>query len=237
MTPTPPIPAHLSRNEAQGCAENEPIAQFHLGSHRNLVYLIIDWKAKKAAIVDPQSDLEPIYETLKTHHLTLEKILLTHTHHDHVAGVKPLLIKFPELLVYLHAEDAHRLETVLTTFKNRVHFLKDQDILKVGQTKVQVLHTPGHSAGEVCYYLEDSKPPYLFTGDTLFIRDCGRTDFETGSDEAMFKSLQKIKALSPDSIILPGHHYQKETASTLRAELQTSPPLKCTSVAELKGLP
>lgn len=78
---------------------------------------------------------------------------------------------------------------------------------------------------------------FLLTGDTLFIRDCGRTDFEDGDNEQMFQSLQRIKKLPPATVILPGHHYQPETASVLELELLESAPLKCRSVEELAGLP
>ena len=104
------------------------------------------------------------------------------------------------------------------------------------------IHTPGHSAGELCYRLEatDLKGElrtYLFTGDTLFIRDCGRTDLETGSNAQMFESLQRLKKFPPDTVILPGHHYVRECASTLSREMETSPPLRCASIQELEALP
>jgi glyoxylase-like metal-dependent hydrolase (beta-lactamase superfamily II) len=101
------------------------------------------------------------------------------------------------------------------------------------------MHTPGHSSGEFCYLLPKQTQvdrPYVFTGDTLFIRDCGRTDLESGNDAEMFASLQILKQLDPDTVILVGHHYAKECASTLGEELKVSPPLKCASVSELSNL-
>src|SRR5262249_45381168 len=116
--------------------------------------------------------------------------------------------------------------------------IKNEDLLLLGKTKVKALHTPGHSAGECSYLVtSDGHPPYLLTGDTLFIRDCGRTDLPTDSNEEMFESLQKIRSLPPQTIILPGHHYQKETASTLATELETSPPFQCKNVSDLASLP
>ena len=107
---------------------------------------------------------------------------------------------------------------------------------EVGSIRVRVLHTPGHSAGECCYFFENGGK-YLFTGDTLFIRDYGRTDFADGSNEQMFASLQRIKALPPETVILPGHHYVRECASILSKEIVESPPLRCGSVEELASLP
>lgn len=215
--------------------ENTPVAQFEIGDYKNFVYLILDWNQKAAAIVDPQHDLRLPLSLLKKHEFTLQAVLLTHTHPDHVAGVPELVRDFPHLPIYLHRDDLHRLPNPVTN-QGRLKFLKDSDMIQVGNLNVRVMHTPGHSAGECCFYLE-CEPPHLFTGDTLFIRDCGRTDFETGSNEEMFRSLQRLKKLPPKTVILPGHHYQEEYTSTLEKELRTSPPLQCNSVEELANLP
>ena len=227
------LPEHLSSHEARGLSENEPVAQFELGNFRNFIYLILDWKEKKAAIVDPQSDLDEPLGALKQHGFKLESIFLTHTHHDHIAGVPALVERFKGIPVYVHPTDARRLNKNL---ESSVHALSDGQVVQVGSIPVKVMHTPGHSAGECSYFFERGGK-YLFTGDTLFIRDCGRTDFEDGSNDQMFSSLQRIKALAPETVILPGHHYVKECASILSKEIAESAPLKCRSVAELAVLP
>lgn len=226
------LPTHLSGHEPQGLVRGETVAQYGLGPLRNFVYLVLDWGSKKAAIVDPQSDLTPV-EELEQSGFELVGVLLTHSHHDHVAGLPELVERFPELSIYVHSLDLHRLDP---SFQKSVQTIPDGAIIRVGKLKLQAMHTPGHSAGECCYFLENNRK-YLFTGDTLFIRDCGRTDFADGSNEQMFASLQRIKALPADTIILPGHHYVKECASTLEQELRDSAPLKCQSVAELASLP
>lgn len=208
------LPQHFASTAAQGLIKNEPIAQFELGTMRNFVYLILDWSKMKAAIVDPQKDIETPLRALDQHGFTLAYCLLTHLHHDHVAGVPALQKKFPELPVISNTETQ----------------------VQIGDTKVTAHKTPGHSAEGVCYYI-DKNPGYLLTGDTLFIRDCGRTDLPTGSDEQLFESLQKIKKFAPSTIILPGHHYASECASTLEQELKSSPPLQCKNVFELQNLP
>jgi len=227
------LPEHLAENRATGFRGEEPVAQYELGSYRNFIYLILDWREKKAAIVDPQSDLDKLLGDLKDYGFELTGILLTHTHHDHIAGVPKLLERFPSLPIYVHPVDSHRLERKLS---GSVQPLTDGQEIPVGSLSIQVIHTPGHSAGECCYFFERGRK-YLFTGDTLFIRDCGRTDFEDGSNEQMFDSLQRIKALAPETVILPGHHYAKECATILAQELAESAPLRCGSVAELAALP
>jgi hydroxyacylglutathione hydrolase len=220
------LPRHLSGGTAQGLIKGEPICQFEIGDMKNFVYLILDWAGKKAAIVDPQMDLRLPLDAIGQHEFELCAVLLTHTHHDHVAGVPQLMRDFVGVPVYAHALDAHRLDSEVVA-------VRDGKVLNVGELEVQVLHTPGHSAGEVCYRVGH----YLLTGDTIFIRDCGRTDLHTGSNEEMFASLQRIRQLPPETVILPGHHYQRECASTLERELRESPPFQCRSVQELMSLP
>jgi hydroxyacylglutathione hydrolase len=227
------LPAHLDAREAQGLAQNEPIAQFEIGSMRNFIYLVLDWKTRKAAVVDPQRDLAPWVDALKREGFELEAVLLTHSHHDHVGGVAEIARRWPGVKIHLGAEDAHRLVSASTL---NLRLLEDGASIAVGSLTVEVLHTPGHSAGE-CSYLVNAGRPYLFTGDTVFIRDCGRTDFPDGSNEQMFESLARIKKLAADTVLLVGHHYAPEVATTLARELESSPPMRCRSVQELASLP
>src|SRR5947209_10126913 len=103
------LPDHLNSNSAMGLVAGAPIAQFEIGGYRNFVYLVIDWDSRKAALVDPQRDLAPPLSALRENDLELEAILLTHTHHDHIAGVPELVKRFPTVPVMVHPDDAHRL--------------------------------------------------------------------------------------------------------------------------------
>lgn len=210
---------------------HSPIIQYEIGPMQNLVYLVVDWASKKALWVDPQKDLSEPEADLARHGLSLEGILLTHTHHDHTAGVRPLVEKYPELPIYLHELDAHRLNT--SALDEHLHFLEDGHHLQLGRSFIRAFHTPGHSAGALSYEING----HLLTGDTLFIRDCGRTDLPTGSTKEMFETLQRYKKIDPRTRIFPGHHYREEYWSTLADELRTSPPLQCASAAELEALP
>ncbi|MCM2321889.1 MAG: MBL fold metallo-hydrolase [Oligoflexia bacterium] len=225
------LPAHLSGPAASGLQENEPIAQFELGGLHNFVYLILDWATRRAAIVDPQKDLTDPLAACERHGFTLESILLTHTHHDHTGGVRELLGRFPGLTLTLGEKDLHRLRA-----SGRLRLLQADTALAVGSLSVDAFPTPGHSAGAFCYRV-NAGPGFLLTGDTLFIRDCGRTDLETGSTAEMFRSLQRLRGLAAETVILPGHHYAPECASTLERELRESPPLRCRNEAELAALP
>lgn len=230
------LPIQFAGNSASGLIENEPVAQFEIGHFKNFVYLILDWNSREAAIIDPQTDLSLLLKTLLRHGFILKKILLTHTHWDHIGGVPELLRSFPEIKIFVHPLDAKRLQ-LSPSEHSRIHSLHGGEKISIGSHSIQVLHTPGHSAGECCFFLENTTLPHLFTGDTLFIRDCGRTDLESGSTSEMFTSLQALKKLPPETIILPGHHYAPECASVLKKEIETSPPLQCLSAQELERLP
>jgi hydroxyacylglutathione hydrolase len=230
------LPKHLSATTASGLVPDEPIAQFEIGDMQNFVYLVLDWKTREAAIVDPQKDLSAPLKALREHGFKLTRVLLTHTHHDHIAGVPELARTMPGARIAVHAEDLHRLPSPVRT-SAQIEKLAGGDRLTVGEIELQALHTPGHSSGESCFFVAGTTPPYLLTGDTIFIRDCGRTDLPTGSTREMFESLQRIKKLPPETVILPGHHYARETASTLEREMRESPPFGCRSVQELEALP
>lgn len=210
------------------------LAQYELGRHFNFVYTITDWNTRTAALVDCQEDLSPIFSDLKKKGVELKQILLTHTHWDHVAGIPELLKTHPTLPIYVHERDTFRLKD--WPQENLRIFNDSTKSVFVGKTEVEIFPTPGHSAGGCCYLLRGD-PPQLLTGDTLFIRNCGRTDLETGNTTQMFESLQRLKQLNPQTEIYPGHHYTPEFSSTLAIELTTNPALQCASVEELERMP
>lgn len=220
--------------EPLGLLPQCPVAQWRLGDHYNFVYLILDWESREAAWVDSWPHPDPVLDALAAHGFRLTTILLTHTHWDHIGGLDGLLAGFPDAELRVHPLEKHRLTGLAL---ERARDLRDGEVLRVGALRVNVLHTPGHTAGAVCYYLETGEGPCLLTGDTVFVRGCGRTDLPTGSDERMFESLQKLKRLPGRTRIFPGHQYSPEAFTTLESEMRESPPFRCASVAELAGLP
>ena len=182
-------------------------------------YILADEKTKAAAIIDPGDTVPEIKELVKKDNLDVRAIFLTHGHYDHVGGVAALRKKYKDIPVYLHPEDAGKdTELMPTRALDPVTLWRDGDVVMVGELQVEVLHTPGHSAGRVTLRCQD----VLFTGDTLFTQSVGRTDFPGGSQEALMASLKRLGELEGDYQVLPGH----DTFTSLDQERQGNPYLK-----------
>jgi glyoxylase-like metal-dependent hydrolase (beta-lactamase superfamily II) len=210
------------------------IDQWEIGNLKNFVYLITS--NQESFVIDPQSDIEIWVDRLKQLNSKLKGVLLTHTHHDHVAGLKICSEKF-NVPIYLHQKEWWRIENKFLSHQDLFHFIEDSTELKLGNTKIYALHTPGHSDGELCYLIKDTNPWSLFTGDTVFVGLVGRTDLPTGSDEKLFYSIQKIKSLPLDTIIYPGHNYGKTPTSTIKRETLENEAFSCQTIEELKSIP
>ena len=210
------------------------IHQFQIGRLLNFTYLIIS--KNEALVIDPQQDLSPWWNFLEQSKAKLTCILLTHTHYDHVPGVQPICEKI-KVPIYLHQADAFRLENWPSNIKALFRFVTDGEIIEVGHAKVAVIHTPGHSAGECCYFIQENDQTHLFTGDTIFVGNVGRTDLETGSTEELFQTIQQLKKLPLQTLIYPGHNYGKTPTTTLERERKESEAFHCKTVQELDALP
>lgn len=179
---------------------------------------------KEAIAFDIGGDAGEFMEFLHQNDITLKKILLTHGHFDHIMGVSEVAEK-TGAEVFIHKEDEDMLSSTilnLSSFMGDAGFKAVSEYTTVvdGQTidfsgvPVKVLHTPGHTRGSVCYICENK----IFSGDTLFKRSIGRTDFPGGSYSEIMNSLAKIKSLyksGEDFEVFPGH----ESLTTLSAEI------------------
>ncbi len=191
------------------------IKTFEVGPMLNMIYLIVDKATKKSAIIDPAWDLEDVYDYIDKNHLILDKILLTHSHHDHVNSIDEILINYD---VPIHL-DTHEKKFWNKHYDNSLsHY--GGDYIRLGKTDILCLHSPGHTPGSTCYYVDGN----LIAGDTLFVFGCGRCDLHGGSPEEMYKSLNHIReAFETSTIILPGHNYSIQKTSTLGQEISNNP--------------
>ncbi|MDD6191228.1 MAG: MBL fold metallo-hydrolase [Firmicutes bacterium] len=176
-------------------------------------YLAADEETGKAFIVDPGSYSPGLRDVLEDKKLELEYIILTHGHGDHIMGVPGMIEDFPEIKVVAHEDEKEMLAdshyNVSFDFGSPVElradiWVKDGESLKVGNTELKFIHTPGHSPGGMCIYVESDN--VLFCGDTLFQRSIGRTDFPGGSFEVLKKSIhEKLWVLPDETSVYPGH--------------------------------
>ena len=183
-----------------------PVCPYSFGS--NTYLLICDGHA---FAVDPSVSVDALLTALTEQNAVLDGILLTHGHFDHTVSIDTLR-KQVAVPLYIHENDAEMLsdghKSAYYTFFGRdcVHspaeqLLRDGSVLTLGSEQLQVIHTPGHSKGSVCY-LADS---FIVTGDTLFADTIGRCDLWGGNEAEMRLSLERLRELDADLEIYPGH--------------------------------
>ena len=184
-------------------------------------YILEDETAKRAAVIDPGDEADRILSILKGMDSQVDYILLTHGHYDHTTAVPELHQALPNAKIYIHQADANGAGSRLFPLAGQVDDLllyDEGDTLPLGTLTIHVLHTPGHSPGSVTLKVRD----VLFTGDTLFAGDCGRTDLRGGSYEQILSSLGRLGRLEGNYHICPGH----EETSTMDRERQVNRYLK-----------
>ena len=190
------------------------IDALELGPMENFIYLISDKKTGRAAIVDPAWDVDEVFKLAQQKGVQITDILLTHSHHDHINGIKQVLNKYDAQLHLLKAEAQFWGQHLdLPTLHH------GGDRIKLGDTEIEVLHTPGHTPGSACYKVNHD----LITGDTMFVFGCGRCDLSGGDPNVMFDTLNKLGKLPGDTIIHPGHNYAVKETSTMAEQCEGNP--------------
>lgn len=188
------------------------IHSFPSGPFATNAYVIACPTTREAAIIDPapRSSVK-ILAHLKQHQLIAKKILLTHSHWDHIADADVLMRELG-IPLYVHRADAPNVQqpgsdglplTVTITGVTPTGYLEEGDTVAVGDLRLGVIHTPGHSPGGVCFY--EPTAAILLSGDTLFRSTIGNLSFPTCNAEAMWRSLDKLAKLPPNTVIYPGH--------------------------------
>lgn len=213
------------------------LKQLALGPMQNFVYLIGDPETKEAAVVDPSWNVPAILKTVKQDGYRLTHVLLSHGHYDHINGVEEVVDRtdatvcaYKSELEHFIAEGVGGLVIPRTSLKKTV----TGESVRVGRLDIRLIHTPGHTPGSQCLYLQDSQggAPVLITGDTLFVGSIGRSDFPYSNPNAMFESLGKIKKLEDQTVFYPGHDYGSRTSNTLENEKRTNPYLMVNTLRE-----
>jgi len=185
------------------------------------MYVLADAVTKEACLIDPGAESAKAKDFIAKNGLSLKFIINTHGHGDHIGANRSF-----DVPIYIHELDKDFLADPDKNMSRMFMFgivspeasklLKDGDILELGSIKLEVLHTPGHTPGSISLKMDGA----VFTGDTLFKDSVGRTDFDDGSESALFDSIKKkLLVLSDDTIVYPGHG----EISTIGGEKRNNP--------------
>lgn len=189
------------------------ILTFELGSLSNNTYLLIDQETSSAVVIDPAFGSSVIVKMCLEKELSIQGIWITHAHFDHIGGVDVILKQFPLASIALHSSDLPLWKEGggskifgfhMKPLPEPTLFLSHKQILQLGNNSIEVLHTPGHSPGHICFLLQSQKT--VFTGDLIFHHGVGRTDLPGGDSRQLLQSIQEhIYTLPADYILLSGH--------------------------------
>jgi len=182
------------------------LKQIKHGGLDNFSYLVGCSRTRKALVIDPPADADEMLGQAADLRLNIELIVNTHGHGDHTAGNISLKARTGARIA-MHREDADRFDQVDIR-------LEDGERVCAGDVTLEVIHTPGHTPGGICLYGEGQ----LFTGDTLFVGDSGRTDLAGGDRPALGASLRKLMKLPSGTVVWPGHDYGHSRSTTLARE-------------------
>lgn len=203
---------------------------FQTGPLEVNTYVLKDETTKETVLIDVGGSFGEIKKTLENDGYNVKFILNTHGHFDHVMGEIEVQQNYPEIPIYINKEDeSHfsRLQEELKMWGFGVQieplkptmFIDETTSLKIGNYNIKILHTPGHSKGSLSYYVDGN----LFSGDALFMRSIGRTDFYDGDFDELITSIKtKLLNLPDETKVYPGHG----PATTIAAEKKYNPYLK-----------
>jgi hydroxyacylglutathione hydrolase len=200
------------------------LKQLELGPMENYIYFVGDPNTREVAVVDPAWEVDRIVDMAQENDLTITKILITHSHFDHINGVESLLNR-TKAKVYINKTEAEFMKAVWPELVK----VDGGDTTRVGDVEIAFLHTPGHTPGSQCFLVQNQ----LISGDTLFIGACGRCDLPGSNPEDMYFSLtQKLAKLDDHTIVFPGHNYAARPYSTIADEKRFNPYLQFQSLQD-----
>ncbi|HEY0707004.1 MAG TPA: MBL fold metallo-hydrolase, partial [Polyangia bacterium] len=204
-------------SDLDGLPAAPEVLQVEVGLLQNFCELLWCPETGEAAVVDPAFEVDRLLREAATRSLTITKILITHTHVDHIDGVEEL-VGATGAVTYVHAHEAAQ----VAALAQKVVTVADREDVAIGRRGVRALATFGHTKGGVSYLADG----YVITGDVLFVRGCGRTDFPGGDVAAMWASRQRLAALPEEFVIYPGHNSGPTPTATVSTELAENPSLR-----------
>ena len=186
---------------------------FIIGSLQNNCYLIYDARTKAATVIDPPEAVGQVVTFIQKNQLSVDKVLVTHAHFDHILGCRALRDEFPSAKIFLHPDDrnlwskkgnAERFGFAAPDLPQPDHWLRHEEIILLGSGLLQVRHTPGHTPGHVVFYAQSLG--CVFCGDLIFRRSVGRTDLPGGDFTQLKQSIEtQIFSLPDETLLNSGH--------------------------------
>ena len=184
------------------------VHQIPVGPMQNFSYIVVDEKSSESIIIDPSWNLMELELIIKENNLKIKYIVNTHYHDDHTRGNEDMVVSTKAPIIQHES----------STLKNDIT-VTDGDFIEFGNSKLKVLHTPGHSNDSICL-VGDGK---IFSGDTLFVGNCGRIDLPGDSASKLYHSLFDVLYPLDDNLVLyPGHNYGSTEISTIGKEKMTN---------------
>lgn len=193
------------------------VTRLPLGVYQTNCYIIYEEASKTCCVLDPGGEAKKVLEFMEIRGLSLDAVLLTHGHFDHVGGVKGIAMD-AECPVYLCEKDLSMPPQMTAGPLYYTNTYGEGDFVEAAGLSFKVLHTPGHTPGSICLTCENA----MFSGDTLFWGSCGRTDLPGGSWATIRKSLLRLADLSGDYDVYPGHG----DSTTLAFERKMNPYMR-----------
>jgi len=197
--------------------ESTEVRQLFDEESSTLTYLVSCSETNEAVLIDPvleQKDRD--LQIIKDLGLTLRAVLNTHCHADHITSGGLLRQSLPQLRTLISKSSGAKAD----------QHLQHGDVVKVGQLRLEARATPGHTDGCMTFVLKTKNATFAFTGDTLLIRGCGRTDFQQGNARLLYENVQQqIFSLPGDTVLCPGHDYKDRCVSTVEEERRFNPRL------------
>ena len=204
-------------------AADDPIAQQMV----NFVYLIGDRATGEAVAIDPAYAVQELIDIVAGDDMRLTGVLATHYHADHIGGsmmgydIEGIadLLELTGVKIHIQKAEADLVKKVTGVSDSDLDVHESGDVLMVGEIPIELIHTPGHTPGSQCFFVENN----LISGDTLFLDGCGRTDFPGSDAGEMYRSLHTRLARIPDDAILyPGHRYSFHSSSSMGITRETN---------------
>jgi len=194
------------------------------GYDKNICYLLWCDESKHAAIIDPSVEINPIIEFITKQDLILDKILITHSHHDHIKFVSDFIDYFNFIKVYISYKSSKKFNFISLT---------DNQVVNIGMHMITCLETPGHYYDSMSFW--NSKNKLIFTGDTMFIGRTGRVLSSKSSIDDLYSSIYNILLKLPhNTMIYPGHDYGYTTLDTIGNNIVSSKFFNCQNLEEFK---